>query len=131
MTSANSPISFIDNRSVSGQEDKYKTVTVDVDKIIQNWRSSLFAHSWFHADGRMKALEELSDIEQERRRDVEQQIDGKQHIERPVLGIGLLDNVEIGSGRSVFVTLAAHQYKEVSVHIRLSNEDELKDFIIS
>lgn len=122
-------LNMIDSPTIKGQEDKYETVIVDVKKVIENWRSSLFAHSWVTPDGRMKTLEELSEVEQERRTIVEQRIQGNETIERPVLGIGILDNVEIGSGRSTFVTLAEKGLDELSVHIRLSNAEELKPFV--
>lgn len=123
-------INLVDNPAIKGQEDKYKTVTIDVTAVIKDWRSSLFAHSWVNPDGRMKTLEELSQVEQERRHEVEERLASGNAIERPILGIGLLDHVEIGSGRSIFVTLAAHEIEQLSVHIRLSNEEELQKFFV-
>ena len=123
-------LNLVDNSAIKGQEDKYKTVTIDVPLVIKDWRSSLFAHSWINPDGNMKSLEELSQVEQERRIEVEQKLEKNDVIERPILGIGLLDHVEIGSGRSIFVTLAAHNLEQLSVHIRMSNEEELNKFFV-
>jgi hypothetical protein len=44
------------------------------------------------------------------------------------LGIGLQDNVEIGSERAVLLTLAALGYETMPVHIPKSNESDFKHF---
>ena len=50
-------------------------------------------------------------------------------IEKPVLGIGLLENIEIGIGRHVFLTAAHLGYKKIPVHIPKSHADDFLPFI--
>lgn len=50
-------------------------------------------------------------------------------LERPVLGIGIMDNIEIGSGRDLFLCLAARGAISVPVHIPKSHEHDFRIFI--
>ena len=122
-------IMFIDNAAVKNNSDRYVTVTVDVAKILKSWRQSLFAFEWMLPDGGIKSAAELSAAEQTRRTAVEEQLKKNTALEKPVLGIGLLDNVEIGAGRAVFLTLAASGAKKMPVHIPKSSRDEFAKFM--
>ena len=82
-----------------------------------------------HPDGRIKTLEELPEKEHAKRRDAEEKIEKQTDLEKPILGIGLMDNVEIGSGRALFLSLAAHGVKTIPVHIPKSNQDEFKNYL--
>lgn len=122
-------IKFIDNPAAANRPGHYQTVEVDIHKIMKSWRSSLYSYEWLRADGQIKALEELPESEQERRRIVEDKITGGKTLEQPVLGIGLLENVEIGSGRATLLTLAALGVDRVPVHIPHSSRDEFAPFL--
>lgn len=122
-------VHFDKNKAVEGREDQYIDVSVDVAKILQSWRMSLFSHEWMLPDGRLKDLKELPASEQMKRQAVELAIANGKTLPKPVLGIGLLDNVEIGTGKPEFLTLAAQGHETIPVHIPKSNESDFKDFI--
>lgn len=122
-------MAFIDNPAIRAAPDKYITVTVDVRKILKSWRESLFAHEWMLPDGRLKAREDLPPGEQPKRAEAEEKIRAKKPLEKPVLGIGLMENVEIGAGRAMFLTLAAQGVNALPVHIPKSNRDEFQPFM--
>lgn len=124
-------IKLTDNSAIKGRADHYDVVDVDVEKILKSWRDSLFAYEWMTPDGDLKSLQDLPDSQQEQRQSVEAQIQAGDKINRPVLGIGLMENVEIGAGKAEFLTLSAHGYNQVSVHIPKSNREEFEKFIIS
>lgn len=130
-TNISANIILTDNSAIKGRADHYDIVDVDVEKILKSWSDSLFAYEWMTPDGGIKALEDLPDSQQEQRQDVEKQIQQGEKIKRPVLGIGLMENVEIGAGKAEFLTLAAHGHSKVSVHIPKSNREEFEKFIIS
>ena len=119
-------IEFIDN-AASGEH--YICVIVDVSCVLKSWRDSLFSFEWLSPEGEIKSSEELSEQEQPKRASVEEKLHNGKPIEKPILGIGLQDNIEIGSGRAEFLTLAAHGLKEIPVHIPKSNESDFKDFL--
>jgi hypothetical protein len=122
-------LTFIDNAAVAARPASYLTVTVDVAKILESWRESLFSYEWVLPDGRLKDQAELPALEQPKRAAVEDRLKRGEALEKPVLGIGLLENVEIGAGRAVFLTLAAHGAKKIPVHIPKTSEDEFSSFL--
>jgi len=130
MTQTLSKLSFTDNPAIKGREKNYAEVTVSIPKIVQSWRESLFSYEWMMPDGRIKARDELPEGERPKRDAAEAAIRDGKVLEKPVLGIGLLENVEIGTGRAIVLTLAAHGVKTMPVHIPASHKDEFQPFIV-
>ncbi len=122
-------ITFIDNPVARDRRDHYLDITVDTAKILKSWQASLYSYEWMLPDGRIKTRDELPENEQPKRDEAEEKIKRGKPIEKPILGIGLTENVEIGSGRAIFLTLAATGAKQIDVHIPKSNEDEFAAFI--
>ena len=120
---------FINNKATESRPDYYMEILVDVPAVLKSWQQSLFSHEWLSPEGRIKDLKELGISEQSKREGVETALSKGEHISKPVLGIGLLDNVEIGSGKAEFLTLAANGHKQIPVHIPKSNESDFKEFI--
>ncbi|WP_236619927.1 hypothetical protein [Micavibrio aeruginosavorus] len=120
---------FIANPVTAGREDRYETVMIDVPKVLKSWQTSLFSYEWMLPDGRIKDAAELPEKEQPKRAEVEGKIASGAALEMPILGIGLMENIEIGSGRATFLTLAAHGIRTMPVHIPKSNQSEFKAFI--
>ena len=121
--------SFIPNPIAAARADRYETAMIDVARVLTSWQTSLFSYEWMLADGRIKDLAELPEKEQPKRAEAEDLIARSAPLEMPVLGIGLMDNIEIGSGRALFLTLAAHGVATMPVHIPKSNHNEFKKFI--
>lgn len=122
-------IAFIDNPVIGTRRDRYADVTVDAARILKSWRESLYSFEWMLPDGRIKSRDELPPPERPGRDAVEALIRKGGPLEKPVLGIGLLENVEIGSGRATFLTLAAAGMETIPVHIPLSNREEFEPFL--
>jgi hypothetical protein len=119
---------FVDNPVVKSRRDNYIDIDVNVEKVLKSWRISLFSFEWLGPEGRIKSADELPEAEKPKRAEVERRLKAGEALEKPILGIGMLDNIEIGSGRAVFLTLAAQGAKTVPVHIPRSNEGEFKPF---
>ena len=122
-------LNFIDNPIATSRVDHYLSVTVSVDKVMKSWMGSLHAFEWILPDGRIKSRDELSEKEQPKRDQAEKLLENTDPIEKPILGIGLLENIEIGSGRALFLTLASRGLKEIPVHIPISNKEEFDSFL--
>lgn len=120
---------FTDSPSVKGREDRYAVVRVRVEAVLKSWRSSLFSFEWLNPDGSLRSLDELPLHERDKRVKVEQKLGAGTALERPVLGIGMMDNIEIGAGRDIFLTLAAKGHKTLDVHIPVSNTKDFKQFL--
>ena len=126
-TSENS-IKFVENAQLTGGNDRYLSVIVHTGVVLESWRHSLYSFEWLKPDGTIKSIDELPEHEKPKREAIEQKIKSGKAIERPVLGIGIMDNVEIGLGRAEFLTLAAHGVERIAVHILKSNESDFKLF---
>lgn len=123
-------IKFIDNPSIKGREDGYTCVHVDVQAVLKSWRSSLYAFEWITPDGDIKDASALKEEDRARRKDIEDKLKAGQDIPMPILGIGVLENVEIGSGKAVLLTLAAKGLTTIPVHIRRATTEDFKPFVI-
>lgn len=121
---------FMDNSSLKGREDAFILLEVKTAPVIASWQESLFSHEWLTADGHIKPLKDMTEKVQGRRKQVEELIDrADQKLERPVLGIGIMDNIEIGSGKDLFLCLAARGMSSIPVHIPKSHESDFRIFI--
>jgi len=128
--SVTTAIKFTDNPHIADRKDNYLSVTVDSAKIIDSWRGSLRAFEWITPEGRIKSMAELKPAEQEVRKEVEDLLDKGETLAKPVLGIGLLENVEIGIGRATFLVAAAQGMKEIPVHIPKAHEKDFRPFLV-
>ena len=122
-------VKFKDHKTVLQNPARYETVMVDVAAVLKSWRVSMFSFEWLDKNGAIKAKIDLPKKEQAKRQEAEDAIANGVALEMPVMGIGLTDNIEIGAGRPIFLTVAAHGVKTVPVHIPASNKDEFKKFI--
>ena len=124
----NTDINFTDNANVKGRDKQFINVTIKLAPVVKSWKSSVFSFEWLNADGDIKDMGNLSPAEQAKRKDIETALNDHTPIEMPVLGIGILDNIEIGSGRAALLTLAAGGIEEMPVHIPKSCESDFKSF---
>jgi hypothetical protein len=120
---------FIANKATRNRGDQFIDITVDTAAVIKSWRLSMFSHEWLDSEDSIKPLDALPEREQSKRKAVEQSFRSGTPLEKPVLGIGIADNVEIGAGRAEFLTLAAMGHAVIPVHIPKSNESDFKDFL--
>lgn len=122
-------LAFTDNKSLKGREDRYAVVRVDIAAILKSWRGSLFSFEWLTPEGGLRGLDDLPLHERDKRLKIEQHLAVGDALERPVLGIGILDNVEIGAGRDVFLTLASQGLVDIEVHIPRSAQKDFTSFL--
>lgn len=121
-------LTFIDNPVIEGREHHYVTVRVRVKPVLKSWRDSLFSFEWLQPDLSIRAPEDLPEGERLKRQAIEADIKNGRSLEIPILGIGLLDNVEIGSGKALFLTLAALGAETIPVHIPAAHAGDFKHF---
>jgi len=122
-------LQFTDNPSLKGREDRYAVVRVDTAAVLKSWRKSLFSFEWLASGGEIRGIDDLPLHERDKRLKIEKAMKQGEPLGRPVLGIGMLDNVEIGAGRDVFLTLAASGARDIEVHIPVSCQKDFKPFV--
>ena len=122
-------INFTDSKASINKPNFYISVNLDIEMILESWKLSVFSHEWISSEGKVKEIEALKDTHRRKREIIEDAIENKEPLEKPVLGIGIQDNVEIGSGKALICTLVKHGIKTVPAHIPRSNEEDFKAFI--
>lgn len=122
-------LQLTDHPAIGGRADRYKVVTVAVARVLASWRESLMAHEWLNEHGHFRDTDHLNMLDRDKVLKTEKALNNREPLPRPVLGIGILDNVEIGAGREVFYVLARAGHKTLEVHIPLSNEKEFNRFL--
>lgn len=127
--SAFSPILFTDNPAAAARPGHYAEVQLDAKKALASWRESLFSFEWLNKDGSIKTLDELPEKEKPRRAEVEESIRKNAPLQKPILGIGIMDNIEIGIGRPEFLTAAAHGMKTIPAHVPRASLPDFEPFL--
>lgn len=122
-------VTFKDSKAAINKPDFYMPVTLNVKAVLKSWQLSVFSFEWIDKDASVKDMDDLKETDQEKRKAIEAAINAGETIDKPVLGIGIQDNIEIGSGKAVLCTLAAHGIKTIPVHIPKSNKSDFKDLI--
>lgn len=122
-------IRFVDNPSIRGRAENFAIVVVSVPAVLESWRESLFSHEWIWPDGRIRGVYDMPERERLKRIHTEAAILAGDPLPRPVLGIGISDNVEIGSAREVFLSLAAQGVDKIEAHIPKSNLADFRPFL--
>lgn len=118
-------INLVDNSSIKGREEKFTTLEVDLHKIVKDWKTSLFSFEWLLPNGQVRTIEDLTENRAAQFRETESAYKHERPMERPVLGLGMIENVEIGSKKEILLTLYSLGVVKMEVHVPTSC---LKDF---
>lgn len=117
----NSGYRFRDNPALRGREDRFVLLDVPVAAVLESWKVSLFAHEWLRTDGHIRTICEMTEPMRERRARMEDLLRSGEILDHPVLGIGVMDNIEIGSGKDLFLCLAHEGFETLRVHVPKSH----------
>ena len=121
---------FIEHPSVSANPSAYGNATLDIEKALPSWKQSLIAYKWLDSEGQPKKPEALADEQRAQRDDILRILAKGDALPTPIIGLGMFDNVEVGSGAGVIATLADMGIKLVPVHLRRAQEKGLKKFLV-
>ncbi|MBU6234256.1 MAG: hypothetical protein KGQ41_00280 [Alphaproteobacteria bacterium] len=119
---------FVDNSVAAQRPDQYVELTVDARKVLADWKSSLLAHELLDSNGMVKGDDHLSESRLEKRDAVRSRLAAQQPLEKPILGIGIFDNIEIGSGSDILATLVMEGVTHLPVHIRKAQARDFDPF---
>lgn len=122
-------LKFVDSPSALNNPDRYTSITVSTLEVLKSWRLSIYSFEWIDSKGVLRDPAELSETDRAKRLKVESDLQNGASLEKPVLGIGIQDNVEIGAGKALFMTLSAHGLTEIPVNILKSNEKDFKAYL--
>lgn len=121
---------FIDHPSVSANPAAYGNATLDIAKALPSWKQSLIAYKWLNSEGQPKKPDDLADEQRAQRDDILRILAKGDALPTPIVGLGMFDNVEVGSGAGIIATLADMGVKLIPVHLRRAQEKGLKKFLV-
>jgi len=123
----NAPV-FADSPVVAAAPERYAEIMIDAAKVLQDWRQSLLAHELIDKNGFVKGDDDITETRLEKRERIRLRLEAGQALEKPILGIGMFDNVEIGSGSDILTTLVMEGVTVLPVHVRTSQLAEFCAF---
>lgn len=106
----------------------YVCIIVDLNRVVESWQKSILAYEWLEK-GRVRTDETLKPNRLERRIAVREALASGEPLEHPVLGIGMFDNIEVGSGADLLATLCVDGVRTYPVYVRAGQVDEFEPFI--
>ena len=98
---------WVSSRAVQDHPNPYAVLSIDMNKAVESWRQSIIAHEWLSKDGAFKGIDALSAPLKTQWEESLARAESGYEIERPILGLGVLDNIEIGTNRSI-LSVADH-----------------------
>ena len=123
------PIILTDNRSVVKDPAKYITMRVALKCVVESYRQSLFSFEWLDGKGGVKSPDDLLDTQKSKYDSVYAAYKTGIALERPILGVGVGEHIEIGSRRDVLLTLYSLGVRKLDVHVPKSCIDDFNKFM--
>lgn len=109
--------------TVIEQPEKFVTLDLETSKLLHLWGGSIVSFEWLK-DGKPKDKSDLKESLQEKFTEIEQILENGQSVEHPLLGIGIFDGVEMGTGRATLCVFATHNIPKIKCSILKTTEKE-------
>lgn len=114
---------------LTNNQDGYAEIRVQADKILKAYRKSVFSFEWLDNQGAIKTADTLPPKEKDKRANVLSTIERGEKLPLPVLGMGIKDTIEFGSGRPEFMVAAEKGLDVIPVKIRRSMLEDFQPFL--
>jgi hypothetical protein len=120
---------FCDHTIVSKNPDDYVEVQTSPASILKVWKLSFFAHELLNKDGSVKTESELSGDTLQKFIAASEAIKRGEELQKPILGIGIYDGIEIGIGREIIAAAYHLGLSTIPASIRKGQADEIQSFL--
>ncbi len=117
---------FYDHEVVQKSPDDYVEITLSPTIILNAWSTSMFAHELLNKDGSVKSQNDLKDATLQKFIDANETIKRGENLPKPIIGVGIMDGVEIGIGREIIAAAAKCNIAQIPVCIRKAQADDVK-----
>lgn len=114
---------FYDHEVVQKTPDDYTEMTIAPQKLLDAWSSSLFAHELLK-NGAVKSSNDMKNDTLEKFIDADEKFKRNEPLPKPVIGIGIMDGIEIGIGREIIAAARVNDVDVINVCVRNA---QLKD----
>ena len=119
---------WVSSQAVQDHPNPYTVLVVDLKKIVESWRHSIVAHEWLD-DGEFKKVAYLNFHLRTQWGETMAKIEAGYDIERPIMGLGIHDNIEIGTNRPILSVADHLGWDSIEVVVPESMADLFKEFL--
>jgi len=116
---------YIDHVVVSRSPDDYVSIEVEIADVFDAWKSSVFSHELLDRTGTIKNEDHLVGDVLKKYVSAKEALARGEALEKPILGVGIYDGVEIGIGREIMVAAYQSGQKSIPVCVRKNQKDEI------
>ena len=117
---------FYDHEIVQKSPDDYVELRVSPRQILKAWSMSLFAHELLGKDGQVKDKADIKDETLQRYVMAEESMKRGEDLAKPIIGIGIMDGIEIGIGREIVAVADVMGVSDIPIHVRKAQADEVR-----
>lgn len=117
---------FQNHAIVAQSPQDYDKKTLSPRKILNLWSSSMFAHELLNKDKTIKTVADMTSETKNKFEHAMTHIQSNTPIDIPIIGIGMLDGIEIGVGREIIAACQTLGIETMPVYVRKSQHDEIK-----
>lgn len=117
---------FCDHIVVQKNPEDYTEMVLTPSQIFDAWKSSMFAHELIAKDGTIMGENALKGPSLQKYIAAYESLKRDEAVEKPVLGIGLFDGIEIGIGREIIAAAYHLNITDLPIHVRAAQAEEIK-----
>lgn len=120
---------FYNHEVVQKSPDDYVEILCSPDQILSAWRLSMFAHELIDKNGAVKPQSAMQGHVLQKYLTALESLKRDEDIAKPILGVGMMDNIEIGIGQEIVAAAKNIDIAEIPVNVRKAQVDEVKKLV--
>ena len=120
---------FNDHEVVKRSPSDYIELQLDPKTVLKAWEVSMFAHEILNKDGSIKSDKEMSAATLEKYMAAKESLKRGEAVAKPIIGVGITDNIEIGIGREIVVASYNLKISTIPVHMRKGQVNEIQKLL--
>jgi hypothetical protein len=122
-------IAFYDHEVVQNAPHDYVEITLSPQKILSAWTLSMFAHELLNKDGTVKNPDDMNAPTLQKFIEAKTFIKRGEALPKPIIGIGIMDNLEIGIGREIVAAAAHDNIAQIVVNMRKAQSKDIEKLL--
>ena len=119
-------INFYNHEVVQSAPDDYTEAVYSPAQILKAWQASLFAHELLTPEGNIKDQKSMHNATLEKFISALDSIKHEEDLPKPIIGIGIMDNIEIGIGREIVAAALSQGIESIPVHMRKAQANDIQ-----
>jgi hypothetical protein len=119
---------FTDHEIVQKDPEKYIEMECRPSDILKAWSLSSHAHELLDKQGEVLDKSVMNDVTLAKYITACDALKKGEAIAKPVIGIGIMDNLEIGIGREIIAAACVMGIDQILTHVRKAQHNEIRKF---